>query len=1127
MNNPTPNPSESSDGRAWPPARTRMLVILGVALAYFLTARLGLLLAMPGGHVTPVWPPTGIALAAVLLLGRRVWPGIWLGSFGANLLDFLRAPEPAVFNAFAVSAAIGAGAALAALIGEFLLRRYVGAESPLERVRNVSTFMAVGGVFSCLVSATNGVLALGVGGYMPWSAYAQTWLTWWLGDTAGVFVVTPLFLARGRPGRGRGWRHWLEGAVCFSLLVMMAYLIFIQGDIPFTPGRPFTFLLIPFLVWPAVRFGQRGAAVAALLIALPAVWGTAHGYGPFHLDTRNESLLVLELFLSVVTLTALCVAAVVTERNHLDAERQLVLQELERRVEQRTAELTHANARLRAIFDTEPECVKLLGPDGSLLEMNPAGLRMIEADTFRQVENHCIFPLVAEEHRAAFRELTEKVFHGESGALEFQIQSLKGNRRWLETHATPLRDEQGRVTALLGVTRDITESRQAESALRESEARIRNIFEQASDGIFLLSADNRYLDANPAGAAMLGYKREELLRMSVADVLAPAEIARLAVEPVEMMSGKPHLAEWEHRRKDGSIFPAEVSARRINDQTYMAVVRDLTVRKQAEAALRESEARLRHVLDGLGPHMFVGLLDLDGRVLHANRNPLEAAGLRLADVLGRPVADTYWFAYSGSVVERMRSALRRSVQGEAVRYDEQIRVAEGRLMWVDFSIQPLRDESGKIVFLVPSAVVINERKQAEEALRDNEERLRLALDASHMGTFDWDVPANRITWSRWHEELWGFQPGEFGGTYEAFAQRLHPDDLPAINAEIARCIAGRAPFSREFRVVWPDGSVHWIAGVGEFTFDATGQPVRMRGAVLETTDRRRAEEDLRASELRHRLMAEIIAGFAFAYRVSPDRKVTLEWATSPITQVTGYTERELQGPVSFRSLIHPDDRASQLAALERVLGGSPELMEFRLTTKSGAVRWLQCFNRPEWSDAGQRVVRILGATQDITARKEAEESVREAGERLELLSRRLIEVQEAERRHLARELHDEIGQTLTAAKINLQALQRFPDPASLPARLEKAVGLVDGLLQDVRKLSLNLRPPMLDDLGLVAGLRWLLDQRASSAGLQVRFEHDAFEERLEPALETACFRVAQEALTNVIRHHGKFLWCCK
>ena len=133
----------------------------------------------------------------------------------------------------------------------------------------------------------------------------------------------------------------------------------------------------------------------------------------------------------------------------------------------------------------------------------------------------------------------------------------------------------------------------AVTSLRTSEARIRNIFEQASDGIFLLTAENRYLDANPAGAAMFGYSTEELLRLGVADVLAPHEQQRLNTEPVEMMAGKPHLAEWEHLRKDGSTFTAEVSAQRLNDQTYLAIVRDLTSRKQAEAKLIASTEQLR------------------------------------------------------------------------------------------------------------------------------------------------------------------------------------------------------------------------------------------------------------------------------------------------------------------------------------------------------------------------------------------------------------------------------------------------------------------------------------------------------------------------------------------------------
>lgn len=129
-----------------------------------------------------------------------------------------------------------------------------------------------------------------------------------------------------------------------------------------------------------------------------------------------------------------------------------------------------------------------------------------------------------------------------------------------------------------------------------------------------------------------------------------------------------------------------------------------------------------------------------------------------------------------------------------------------------------------------------------------EERLRLALDAGHIGTFDWEIPKNRIIWSRWHEEMWGYRPGEFGGTFEAFAQRVHPEDLPDIEAEVARCIAARQMFISRFRVVWPDASVHWILARGEFSYGANRQPLRMRGVVLEITERVRIAAVLAAEK---------------------------------------------------------------------------------------------------------------------------------------------------------------------------------------------------------------------------------------------------------------------------------------
>jgi len=138
------------------------------------------------------------------------------------------------------------------------------------------------------------------------------------------------------------------------------------------------------------------------------------------------------------------------------------------------------------------------------------------------------------------------------------------------------------------------------------------------------------------------------------------------------------------------------------------------------------------------------------------------------------------------------------------------------------------------------------RSEADRSvLRESEARLRLALDAAHMGTFDWDMRTDRITWSRWHEELWGFAPGEFGGTYAEFVQRLHPEDAPGVEARMAQCMAAREPFAHEFRVVWPDSSVHWVASTGQYEFDETGKAIRMRGAVLETTARKRDEEEIR------------------------------------------------------------------------------------------------------------------------------------------------------------------------------------------------------------------------------------------------------------------------------------------
>jgi len=169
-------------------------------------------------------------------------------------------------------------------------------------------------------------------------------------------------------------------------------------------------------------------------------------------------------------------------------------------------------------------------------------------------------------------------------------------------------------------------------------------------------------------------------------------------------------------------------------------------------------------------------------------------------------------------------------------------------------------------------------------------------------------------------------------------------------------------------------------------------------------------------------------------------------------------------------------------------------------------------------DAQGAMIGAVSCLQDITDRKRAEETLRESNEKLQLLSRRLVESQETERRHIARELHDEVGQTLTVVEMNLQAAMQSSRAASVSRRLNDSLQAVGRVLAQVRDLSLNLRPSMLDDLGLESALRWYTKRQAALSGLQAEFQADALENRLEPMIETACFRVAQEALTNVVRH---------
>ena len=297
--------------QAWSVAQMRKMGAL--AIGYFGTGILGLLLAVPPGYATAVWPPSGIALAGLLLWGQRVWPGIWLGSFLVNVWVSSTATHTSPgFSSLAVAASIGIGSTLQALLTARLLKRWVGTGRLFTSGPAALAFAAIVAL-CCLVAATWGVATLQITGVVDYAAFFESWRTWWLGDVTGVLVITPVLLNWRKllPSNGKSWR-FVEFIGSLALLAAVTAIAFYFPAPIGEVAYPLTFLPLPFLVWIACRTSSGGVALAAMVVSTIAVVATCSGAGPFALHAANESLLFLQAFTGLTTLMALTLAAVVT-----------------------------------------------------------------------------------------------------------------------------------------------------------------------------------------------------------------------------------------------------------------------------------------------------------------------------------------------------------------------------------------------------------------------------------------------------------------------------------------------------------------------------------------------------------------------------------------------------------------------------------------------------------------------------------------------------------------------------------------------------------------------------------------------------------------------------------------------
>jgi PAS domain S-box-containing protein len=407
------------------------------------------------------------------------------------------------------------------------------------------------------------------------------------------------------------------------------------------------------------------------------------------------------------------------------------------------------------------------------------------------------------------------------------------------------------------------------------------------------------------------------------------------------------------------------------------------------------ETRLRAVLDGV--FVFVGVFSLDGVIADVNRAPLAASGLTRADVVGRRFIDMPWWSHSPAERARVADAMARAARGESSRFETNIRRLSGAIMYVDAAFAPLRDDTGAVVQVLGSGIDVTARKTADEALARSEARLAEAQRVAHVGSWEWDVASNRVTWSDELYRVYGVNRGEFDGTYEGFLSRVHPEDVALTVNVVRQAMEHATPFVYDHRVVRPDGAVRMLHTRGEAVADAEGRTRRMVGSCWDITQR---------------------------------------WLTT---------------------------RAAE------------------------------------------------------KARAEAEQS----GQQLRALAARLDAIREEERRLIAREIHDRVGQELTALKLDLVWLRSHIDDPEAARRAARMEELLDSTLETTRRVSADLRPVLLDELGLTAAVDWQARDFETRTGVPCAVAAPRDGAPLaEPRAALALYRILQEALVNVTRHAG-------
>lgn len=668
--------------------------------------------------------------------------------------------------------------------------------------------------------------------------------------------------------------------------------------------------------------------------------------------------------------------------------------------------------------------------------------------------------------------------------------------KWLENHIYPSKE------GLTVFFKDVTDIKQITLALKQKEEKYRTLIEQASDGIVITDMEGIILEVNKSMQQMIDFADDELIGYHLTDFLPEEDVESNPLRIHELMQGKSLLYERRLRKKDESFLDVEINSKMASSHTLIGFIRDITERKKYENALMYQAGLLESVSDA------VTSLDMNRCIVSWNNACEELYGFKTNEVIGKRVPELVTFEYPNTNNEAVFKQV--FTEGNWKGEFNFIHPQTKEKIYLLSNINLLKDKKGIVNGFILTSKNITDRIKREEEIRKSNERFELIANATNDAIWDHDYEKNETWGNTQLYKIYGLDPGSTKINLEMFLERIHPDERAGIKERMDAAIEnGVFSLSEIFRFKTKEGIYRTFYDRAYIKYDDSKNPIRILGAMEDITEREAAQKAIAESEQKYRTIIEQAADGIF---IAAENTYLMDVNTAGC-RISGYTKDELK-KLKFLDVIPPEDLKTNPMQILKMEKGQFVVNERRLICKDGTVIDVEISAQKLFDGGFQLFVR------DIRERKKAEELLQKSYNDIRQLASNLQTIREDERTTIAREIHDELGQQLTGLKMDIYWLSRKINTADdeIKAKLNESIQLINATVASVRKIATDLRPSILDDLGLIAALEWQGEEFEKRSGTQVTFINDAGDVLLKPDAVSAIFRIYQELLTNVARH---------